>query len=206
MSNTLSSDKAHLSEDQPSEAAPQPKTRQWLDDLRRRLGKPIVLIGLMGAGKSTVGRRVATLLDCPFTDADEAIEEAAQRSVAEIFAAHGEAYFREGERRVIARLMEQKNGVIATGGGAFCDAETRELILEHGIAVWLDCDVATLVERTNRRNTRPLLKDGDPHAILTKLHDERAPLYGLAPIRVSGANRPHLETAHIILEAIDTWL
>ena len=201
MSNTLSSDKECADDPLPLD-----KSRQGLDDLRRRLDKPVVLVGLMGAGKSTVGRRVATLLDCPFTDADEAVEEAAQRTIAEIFAAHGEAYFRAGERRVIARLMDEESGVIATGGGAFCDTETRNLILEQGIAVWLDCDVETLVERTSRRNTRPLLKNGDPQEILGKLHEERAPLYSMAPIRVSGANRPHLETAHLILEAIDKWL
>ena len=190
-----------------ADAAPSPDIeRQALHDLRRRLPKPIVLVGLMGAGKSTVGRKVASLLECSFCDADEAIEDAAQRSVSEIFEAHGEAYFREGERRVIARLMREETGVIATGGGAFCNDETRELILEEGIAVWIDCDIDTLVERTGRRNSRPLLKNGDPKEILTRLYEERAPFYAQAPIRISGSNNPHLETAKNILEAVERWL
>ncbi len=105
--------------------------------LARRIDRPVVLVGLMGVGKSTVGRRLAALLDTDFIDVDEEIERAADRSVAEIFEAHGEAYFRAGERRVIARLMEERHGVIATGGGAFVDDETRALIIDRGIAVWL---------------------------------------------------------------------
>ncbi len=109
----------------------------------------------MGVGKSTIGRRLAKALDRNFVDVDEEIERAADRSVGEIFEQHGEAYFRDGERRVIARLMEEGHGVIATGGGAFTDAETRALVLKTGIAVWLDCDLDTLVERTSRKDTRP---------------------------------------------------
>lgn len=112
--------------------------------------RPIVLVGLMGAGKTTVGRRLAAQLGRRFVDSDAAIEEAAQLSVSEIFAVFGEAYFRNGERRVIARLLGEGAGVIATGGGAFCQAETRELILERALVVWLDCDIETLVERTGR--------------------------------------------------------
>lgn len=174
--------------------------------IARRIDRPLVLVGLMGVGKSTVGRKLAQLIGSDFVDADEAIEEAAQRSVAEIFEHHGEAYFRDGERRVIARLVEESHGVIATGGGAFVDPETRALILERGIAVWIDCDVATLVERTARRGNRPLLKSGDPAEILARLHAERAPFYSQAPVRVVSVNGPHLATALAILEAVDAWL
>lgn len=175
-------------------------------NIARRIDRPVVLVGLMGVGKSTVGKRLATLLNTNFVDADDAIEEAAQMRVSEIFEQFGEDYFRDGERRVIARLMEEGHGVIATGGGAFVNDETRALILEQGIAVWIDCDIDTLVERTGRRNTRPLLKNGDPKEILTRLRDERKPHYGEAPIRVRSEQGPHMETAVSIIEAIDRWL
>lgn len=171
-----------------------------------RIDRPVVLVGLMGVGKSTVGRRLASLLGRNFVDADEEIEEAAQMSISEIFAEFGEAYFRDGERRVIARLIEEKHGVIATGGGAFINDETRALILQDTIAVWIDADIATLVERTSRRNTRPLLKQGDPKEILTRLHSERKPFYSQAPIHIRSENGPHTTTANRILEAIDKWL
>lgn len=174
--------------------------------LCRRLDRPIVLVGLMGAGKSTVGRRLASMLEVPFEDSDAAIEKAAQRSVSEIFAEFGEAQFRDGERRVIARLLENRDGVIATGGGAFVQPDTRSLILERAIAVWLDCDIDTLVARTSRRDTRPLLRGGDRREILTRLHAERGPAYAQAPIRVMTGDLPHQQTALAILEAIDRWL
>ena len=174
--------------------------------LAARLARPVVLVGLMGAGKSTVGRKLAALLNRDFVDADDAITEAAQLSIPEIFEQFGEPYFRDGERRVIARLIEEGHGVIATGGGAFVDPSTRALILERAVAVWIDCDVATLVERTARRNTRPLLRGGDPHEILTRLAAERAPFYAEAPIRVVSENGPHADTARAIIEAIDQWL
>ncbi|MBV7259760.1 shikimate kinase [Erythrobacter crassostreae] len=171
-----------------------------------RIDRPVVLIGLMGAGKSTVGRRLAAMLGRDFIDADDAIEDAAQRKVSEIFEEFGEAYFRDGERRVIARLIEEKHGVIATGGGAFVDAETRALILDQAIAVWIDCDLETLVERTSRRNHRPLLRNGDPREILGKLMKERNPLYSQAPVRVLSEDGPHKDTARSIIEAIDQWM
>jgi shikimate kinase len=174
--------------------------------LAARITRPVVLVGLMGVGKSTVGRKLASLLHRDFVDADDAIVEAAQLSIAEIFEQYGEPYFRDGERRVIARLIEERHGVIATGGGAFVDPTTRALILERAIAVWIDCDVDTLVERTARRNTRPLLRNGDPKQILTRLAAERAPFYAEAPIRVMSENGPHADTARAILEAIDQWL
>lgn len=170
------------------------------------LAKPIVLVGLMGVGKSTVGRKLAEMLDSDFVDADEEIEKAAQRSISEIFEEFGEAYFRDGERRVIGRLMEESRGVIATGGGAFINEETRALILENAIAVWIHSDIDTLVERTARKDTRPLLKNGDPKEILTRLFNEREPFYSQAPIKVTSKNAPHCETAEAILKAIDAWL
>lgn len=174
--------------------------------IARRIDRPVVLVGLMGVGKSTVGRRLAALLKTDFVDVDDEIERAADRTVSEIFEHHGEAYFRDGERRVIARLMAEKHGVIATGGGAFVDPDTRALILERGIAVWLDCDVDTLVERTARRDNRPLLRTGDPRTILADLKDRRGACYAEAQIHVVTDNGPHGETAHDILEAIDSWL
>ena len=181
-------------------------SEDMISAISRRVDKPIVLVGLMGVGKSTVGRRLAKLMQRDFVDADDAIEEAAQMSISEIFSSFGEAYFRDGERRVIARLIEEGRGVIATGGGAFVNEETRSLILRDSIGVWIDCDIPTLVERTGRRDTRPLLRDGDPHEILTRLYGEREPFYAQAPIRVSSGDGPHLQTAGRILEAIDRWL
>ncbi|KWV92773.1 shikimate kinase [Erythrobacter sp. YT30] len=171
-----------------------------------RIDRPIVLVGLMGVGKSTVGRRLANILNREFVDADDAIEEAAQRSIPEIFEEFGEDYFRDGERRVIARLIEEGSGVIATGGGAFVDTETRALILEKAIAVWIDCDIEILVERTSRRDTRPLLKNGDPREILTNLFEAREPFYKQAQVRVVSKNGLHADTAHAIIEAIDEWM
>ncbi|MFN3863371.1 MAG: shikimate kinase [Erythrobacter sp.] len=177
-----------------------------LDAIAARITRPVVLVGLMGVGKTTVGRKLASLLRRDFVDADEAIVAAAQLSIPEIFEQFGEPYFRDGERRVIARLIEEGHGVIATGGGAFVDPATRALILERAIAVWIDADIDTLVERTARRNTRPLLKNGNPREILTRLAATRAPFYAEAPIRVVSDNGPHADTARAIIEAIDQWL
>lgn len=171
-----------------------------------RIDRPVVLVGLMGTGKSTVGRKLADLLSKDFVDADDAIEEAAQLSISEIFAQFGEPYFREGERRVLARLMDERHGVIATGGGAFVNGETRSLILQRAIAVWINCDIDTLVERTSRKNTRPLLREGDPAEILTRLHQERAPFYRQAHIHITSDSGTHRETAVSIIKAIDQWL
>jgi shikimate kinase len=187
-------------------AAPSLPPPRELSAIAARIDRPVVLVGLMGVGKSTVGRKLAALLARDFVDADEAIVAAARRSIPEIFETFGEAHFRDGERRVIARLIEEGHGVIATGGGAFVDPATRALVLEKGIAVWIDCDVDTLVERTSRRSNRPLLKQGDPREILTRLAAERARFYAEAPIRVVSENGPHADTARAIIEAIDQWL
>lgn len=174
--------------------------------LARRIDRPVVLVGMMGTGKSSIGRRLATLLHLPFVDADEAIEQAAQLSIPEIFERHGEGAFRDGERRVIARLMDGERKVIATGGGAFVNPETRALILAKVITVWLDADVDTLVERTARKNTRPLLQGGDPREILTRLRDERRPAYAEAPIHITSGRGPQSRTVARVLKEIDAWL
>lgn len=174
--------------------------------LRRRLDRPLVLVGLMGVGKTTVGMRLARALTLPFVDADREIERAAQMKVTEIFERFGEAHFRDGERRVIARLLESRSGVLATGGGAFCDAETRALILSRGLAIWLDSDIETLVERTGRRSTRPLLQGGNPRETLERLQQERKSAYSEAPIRIISDSGPHASTVARILEAVDQWL
>ena len=174
--------------------------------LAARIDRPIVLVGMMGVGKSTVGRKLAQLLGLPFADADEEIEQAAQMSVAEIFERFGEAYFRDGERRVIARLLDGGPSVLATGGGAFVQPDTRALILERGIAVWLDSDVATLLERVGRRDTRPLLRDGDPKEIVARLKAEREDAYAEAPIKVMSQPGPHGDTVNRILQELAAWL
>jgi shikimate kinase len=175
-------------------------------ELAARIDRPIVLVGMMGVGKSTIGRKLAQLLGLPFADADEEIEQAAQMSVSEIFERFGEAYFRDGERRVIARLLDGGPSVLATGGGAFVQPDTRALILEHGIAVWLDCDVATLIERVGRRDTRPLLRDGDPREIVARLKAEREGAYALAPIKVMSQPGPHGDTVNRILQELAACL
>lgn len=179
---------------------------EQIESLRRRIDRPIVLVGLMGSGKSSIGKKLAAVLGLPFTDADEAIELAARMSISDIFERYGEGAFRDGERRVIGRLMEQDKGVIATGGGAFINDETRALILDKGIAIWLDADVGTLVERVGRKDSRPLLKNGDPREILSRLRDERNPFYRQAPIHVLSEPGPHQHTLNRILKAIDQWL
>ncbi|WP_188656668.1 shikimate kinase [Sphingomonas metalli] len=165
-------------------------------------GRPIVLVGLMGVGKSTVGRRLAARLSLPFADADHEIEAAAGLSVTEIFDRFGEPYFRDGERRVIGRLMDGTPKVIATGGGAFVNDETRNLILEQGLAVWLNASPDVLAERVRRRDTRPLLRGRDPKTVLTDLASRRDPYYALAPIHVSSQRGPHEATVNAILKAI----
>ena len=186
-------------------AAPSPQPADYAA-IASRITRPVVLVGLMGVGKSTVGRKLAAMLGRDFIDADDAIAEAAGRSIPEIFATFGEAHFRDGERRVIARLIAEGHGVIATGGGAFVDPATRAAVLEQGIAVWIDCDIDTLVERTSRRGNRPLLQNGDPREILTRLAQERAPFYAQAHVRVMSESGPHADTARAIIEAIDQWL
>ena len=165
----------------------------------------IVLVGMMGVGKSTVGRRLAARLGVGFVDADEEIEKAAGMTITEMFERYGEAYFRDGERRVIARLMDGAPKVIATGGGAFMQEETRTLILEHALAIWLNADIDTLVDRVSRREGRPLLKGKDPRAVLTELAAIRNPVYALCPIHVKSAAAPHDVAVDSIMEQLSQW-
>ncbi len=157
--------------------------------------KSIVLIGLMGAGKSSVGRRLAAFLGLPFVDADHEIEAAAGCSVSDIFKLYGEDAFRDGERKVINRLLEDGPVVLATGGGAFMDDETRKQIMEKGISVWLKADLKTLINRTEGRPHRPLLQQGNPEETLKRLMDERYPIYGLADITVDAKSENPEATA-----------
>jgi len=165
-------------------------------------GKPIVLVGLMGVGKSTVGKRLATRLHLPFADADHEIERAAGMTVNEIFARFGEPYFRDGERRVIQRLVDGTPKVIATGGGAFINDETRALILDQAIAIWLDAPTHILADRVRRRDTRPLLRNRDPQEVLNELAAVRNPIYAQAPIRITSDQTPHESAVDAILKAI----
>lgn len=167
-----------------------------------KVDRPIVLVGLMGAGKSSVGRRLATRLGVRFVDADSEIEAAAGCSIPEIFERHGEAAFRDGERRVIARLLDGGPQVLATGGGAFMDAETRKRIRERAVSVWLRADLDVLVERCSRKRTRPLLEGGDRRAILARLIDERYPVYAEADIVVDTVAGPHEEVVERIVAAL----
>ena len=163
------------------------------------IARPVVLVGLMGVGKTTIGRRLARRLDIGFVDADHEIETAAGMTVSEIFERFGEAHFRDGERRVIARLIDGVPRIIATGGGAFMNADTRALILEQATAVWLDSDIATLAERVGRRNDRPLLHGRDARQVLTELAAVRNPVYALAPVHVMSHPAPHEETVDAII-------
>jgi len=154
-------------------------------------GRSIVLVGMMGSGKSSIGRRLAGALAIPFVDADTEIEKAAGMSIPDIFESHGEPYFRAGEARVIARLLEGGPRVLATGGGAFMNEQTRALIRARGVSVWLKADLDVLVRRVRRRSDRPLLKDGDAAATLERLLAERDPVYAQADVTVLSRDVPH---------------
>ena len=164
--------------------------------------RPIVLVGLMGAGKTTIGRRLAQRLGLPFVDADAEIEQTMGLSISEIFVRHGERHFRDGERRVMARLAAGPPQVIATGGGAFMDDGTRRLILERCLAVWLDAEVETLAERVGGGSDRPLLAGEDPRALLAGLAERRNPFYAEAPIRVRSAAEPRERVVDAIVAAL----
>ena len=167
-----------------------------------RIDCSIVFVGLMGAGKSAIGRLLASRLGMTFVDADDAIESAAGCSISDIFELHGEAAFRDGERRVIARLLARPPHVLATGGGAFMDPETRAAIRESGISVWLRAELDLLVSRVSRRNNRPLLAGGDTYAILQRLMAERHPIYAQADIVVESRDGPHEQTVETVLGAL----
>jgi shikimate kinase len=163
------------------------------------LARSIVLVGLMGAGKSCIGRRLAQKLDVPFTDADAEIEQAAGLTIAEIFAKYGEAHFRDGERRVMARLLQGPPGILSPGGGAFMDADTRNLIKRRGVSIWLRADLDTLVARTKGRTHRPLLNNGDPRETLAEMMRVRYPVYAEADVVVdTGTDNPNVTSCRVV--------
>jgi shikimate kinase len=185
----------------------EPKGPNGLEGLVAQLGdRSIVLVGLMGCGKSSVGRRLASRLGIQFVDADEEIERVAAKSIVEIFTDHGEAYFRDGERRVIARLLSNGPQVLATGGGAFINPETRAKIRERGISVWLKADLPVLMRRVAKRDTRPLLKTADPAAVMQDLMDKRYPIYAEADITLESRDVPHDVIVNEALAAIKAKL
>jgi len=165
-------------------------------------GRTIALVGLMGAGKTTIGRRLAHALDLPFADADTEIVAAAGRSVEAIFAEHGECEFRRGERKVIARLLAGPHHVLATGGGAFIDPRTRALMKERAISIWLKAPLDVLMKRVSKRDDRPLLKEDDPRAVMQRLMDERYPIYAEADLTIETGIGPHNSAVTQILDAL----
>jgi shikimate kinase len=174
-----------------------------LAEIREALGtRSIALIGLMGAGKTVVGRRLAQRLELPFTDVDDEIELAAGKTISELFTEHGETYFRRGERRVIARLLESGPQVLATGGGAYMNAETRANIAQRGVSVWLKADLPVLLHRVRRRDHRPLLASGDPEATMRALMEQRYPVYAEADITVESRDVPHEIIVNEVTEAL----
>ena len=155
------------------------------DVVRQLLGaKVVVLVGLMGAGKSTVGRKIATMLNLPFRDVDTEIETVSRMTIPELFETYGEEEFRDLERRVILRLLEDGPMILATGGGAYMNAETREAIAANGISIWLNAELDVLMDRVSRRQNRPLLKNDDPRGVMQRLMTERYPVYALADLHV----------------------
>jgi shikimate kinase len=176
------------------------------ETVRECLGShPIVLVGLMGAGKSSVGRRLAEKLRIPFVDADQEIENAAGKTIPEIFADHGEAYFREGERRVIARLLGQGAQVLATGGGAFMNDETRARIADGSVSVWLKAELPLLMKRVAKRPGRPLLQTGDAGAVMRDLIARRYPVYALADVTVESRDVQHGQMVNDVIRALAQW-
>tara|TARA_B110000014_G_C19967325_1_gene500710 strand:+ start:109 stop:705 length:597 start_codon:yes stop_codon:yes gene_type:complete len=163
----------------------------------------IVLVGLMGAGKTSIGRRLAVRLGLPFSDADDEIEKAAGSSIEDIFERLGEENFREGERRVITRLLDGPPIVLATGGGAFMDPETRKVISENGVSIWLRSDLDTLVKRTSKRKNRPLLKNKNHREVLKQLIEVRYPIYQLADIIINSLDVSAEETLHQVVKSLD---
>jgi shikimate kinase len=171
-----------------------------------QLRRTVALVGLMGAGKTSIGRRLAQDLGLPFVDADTEIEQAAGQSIEDIFESHGEAFFRDGERRVIARLLDGPPHVLATGGGAFMDPSTRTLLKERAITIWIKADIEILLSRVARRNHRPLLKHGDKRAILEKLMAERHPIYAEATLTIDSGDGPPEEMINGIMTRLQDYL
>jgi shikimate kinase len=170
-----------------------------------KLSKPVVLVGLMGAGKTTIGKRLATLLDLSFVDSDNEIVEAAGCSISDIFEIYGEQLFRDLEQRVMLRLLTGDPIVLATGGGAFINPAIRDAVAKHGLSVWLKAELDVLVERVSRRNTRPLLKSGDKREILERLMNDRYPVYAKADIVVDSNLGSHEAVVHSLARALEEW-
>jgi len=191
-----------------SETAPAASVSQSHDaEITAALGtRCVVLVGMMGAGKSTIGRRMAARLRLPFLDADTEIEAAAGMTIPEIFAAHGEPYFRDGEARVIARLLDNGPAVIATGGGAFMREETRERIRNKAVSIWLKADADTIMKRVRRRSDRPLLQNPDPEGTVNRLLGEREPVYQLADLTIPSRDVPHERIVDECIEAVHARL
>ncbi len=187
-------------------AAPQTRDTQKDELLKLLAGRPIVLVGMMGAGKTTVGRRLAARLGRHFADSDEEVEKAAGMSIEDIFAAHGEADFRAGEVRVIARLLKDHDLVLGTGGGAFMNAETRGLIKTDAVSVWIKADFELLFQRVQRRSNRPLLKTANPRETLKDLMDRRYPTYAEADVTIVSKDVPQDQVATDVIEALLVYL
>jgi shikimate kinase len=175
-------------------------------DLAKRLDRPVVLVGLMGVGKSTVGRRLARRLGLPFVDSDSEIEDAVGLPAGELFERYGEADYRDGERRLVARLIDGQIRVISTGGGVFVDPRTRQLLNDQAITIWLDAPVDVLAERTARRNTRPLLRNGDPKGTLERLAKIECEAYAEAHIHVKSGDGAHKDVVEAILRELERHL
>jgi shikimate kinase len=176
-------------------------------EIRSALGtRLVVLVGMMGAGKSTIGRRLAARLLLPFVDADNEIEAAAGMTIPEIFEVHGEPHFRDGEARVIARLLESGPGVLATGGGSFMREETRRRIGDKAVSIWLKADADIIMRRVRRRADRPLLRTADPVATVGRLINEREPVYGFADLTIASRDVPHEKIVDECIEALHARL
>jgi shikimate kinase len=176
-------------------------------EIASALGKRcVVLIGMMGAGKSTIGRRMAARLRLPFLDADTEIETAAGMSIPDIFETHGEPHFRDGEARVIARLLDGGPAVIATGGGAFMREETRGRVRDKAVSIWLKADAEVIMKRVRRRTDRPLLQNADPEATVGRLLGEREPVYATADLTILSRDVPHDKIVDECMEALYTKL
>jgi shikimate kinase len=180
----------------PAAAADAARLSGWLGQ------RSIVLVGLMGSGKSSIGRRLAQRLRLPFVDADTEIETAAKMTIPEIFAQHGEQYFRDGERRVIARILQSGPQVLATGGGAFMNADTRERIAANGLSIWLKAELDVLMRRVRKRSNRPLLQTDDPEARMRDLMTLRHPVYALADLTVQSRDVPHEQSVDLVVAAL----
>ena len=183
--------------------APHRLSSGQLGSIRKGLnGRPIVIIGMMGAGKSSIGRRLAQALGMGFADSDDEIEKAANLTIPEMFERHGEAFFRDGEHRVIARLLGEGGKVLALGGGAFEDPQTRADVARHGLSLWLKADLPTMMARVRRRANRPLLQTADPEGTMARLLELRAPNYALADLTVTSLDGAHGDVVANCLEAL----